>query len=322
RKISEIISVIDGIAFQTNILALNAAVEAARAGEQGRGFAVVASEVRTLAQRSAGAAKEIKQLIDDSVQKVADGSGLVRKAGTTMGEIVSSVQRVTDIMAEISAASQEQTAGIEQVSQTVVQMDETTQQNAALVEEASAAARAMEEQASQLVEAVAVFRLEAGAAQPTARTESRPGPPAGRGGGRSRPGSGGRAAAGGCRVAAGMAGRAGASQAAAGPAPAGWSCAPGAVGGGGRRGRLAGVLSRGRLIRCAEAVPPRLPPDAGPGGRRSLLHGGSQPTTMPAASSAARVGASPSAVTGRVRSHRKRTRKPAASASCAVHSSQ
>ena len=162
RRIADIISVIDGIAFQTNILALNAAVEAARAGEQGRGFAVVASEVRTLAQRSAGAAKEIKQLIDDSLGKVTDGSVLVRKAGTTMGEIVSSVQRVTDIMAEISAASQEQTAGIEQVSQTVVQMDETTQQNAALVEEASAAARAMEEQAAQLVEAVAVFRLEGG----------------------------------------------------------------------------------------------------------------------------------------------------------------
>ncbi|RBL28411.1 methyl-accepting chemotaxis protein, partial [Xanthomonas oryzae pv. oryzae] len=134
KKIADIISVIDGIAFQTNILALNAAVEAARAGEQGRGFAVVASEVRTLAQRSSGAAKEIKELIDDSVQRVTDGSVLVHSAGTTMGEIVASVQRVTDIMGEISAASQEQSAGIEQVNQTVTQMDETTQQNAALVE--------------------------------------------------------------------------------------------------------------------------------------------------------------------------------------------
>ncbi|PKV11797.1 methyl-accepting chemotaxis protein [Xanthomonas prunicola] len=159
KKIADIISVIDGIAFQTNILALNAAVEAARAGEQGRGFAVVASEVRTLAQRSSGAAKEIKDLIDDSVQRVAEGSVLVHSAGTTMGEIVASVQRVTDIMGEISAASQEQSAGIEQVNQTVTNMDETTQQNAALVEEATAAARAMEEQAQQLTEAVALFRL-------------------------------------------------------------------------------------------------------------------------------------------------------------------
>ena len=159
RKIAEIISVIDGIAFQTNILALNAAVEAARAGEQGRGFAVVASEVRTLAQRSANAAKEIKGLIETSVDKVADGSALVNQAGTTMGEIVASVQRVTDIMAEISAASQEQSAGIEQVNQTITQMDETTQQNAALVEEASAAARSMEEQAIALNQAVASFRL-------------------------------------------------------------------------------------------------------------------------------------------------------------------
>ncbi|MCT8286629.1 methyl-accepting chemotaxis protein [Xanthomonas translucens pv. translucens] len=160
KKIADIISVIDGIAFQTNILALNAAVEAARAGEQGRGFAVVASEVRTLAQRSAGAAKEIKGLIDESVTRVAEGSALVGKAGQTMTEIVSSVQRVTDIMGEISAASQEQYAGIEQVNQTVTQMDEATQQNAALVEEATAAARAMDDQAGQLSAAVAIFRLD------------------------------------------------------------------------------------------------------------------------------------------------------------------
>ncbi|WP_420009908.1 methyl-accepting chemotaxis protein [Xanthomonas sacchari] len=170
KKIADIISVIDGIAFQTNILALNAAVEAARAGEQGRGFAVVASEVRTLAQRSANAAKEIKGLIDDSVGRVAQGSALVDQAGKTMQEIVTSVQRVTDIMGEIAAASQEQSAGIEQVNQTVTQMDETTQQNAALVEEATAAARSMEEQAGQLSQAVAVFKIEANSAplgQPT-----------------------------------------------------------------------------------------------------------------------------------------------------------
>jgi methyl-accepting chemotaxis protein len=172
KRIADIISVIDGIAFQTNILALNAAVEAARAGEQGRGFAVVASEVRTLAQRSAGAAKEIKTLIDNSVDKVSEGSTLVHQAGTTMGEIVSSVQRVTDIMAEISAASQEQSAGIEQVNQTVMQMDETTQQNAALVEEATAAARAMEEQAHLLGEAVSAFRLNADGHSPAQMTSA------------------------------------------------------------------------------------------------------------------------------------------------------
>jgi methyl-accepting chemotaxis protein len=160
RKVVDIIGVIDGIAFQTNILALNAAVEAARAGEQGRGFAVVAAEVRSLAQRSAGAAKEIKQLITDSVEKVEQGNTLVDQAGKTMGEIVTSVKRVTDIIADISAASQEQSAGIEQVNQAITQMDESTQQNAALVEEASAAARSLEQQSEQLVQTVAVFRLE------------------------------------------------------------------------------------------------------------------------------------------------------------------
>ncbi|MBB4709918.1 methyl-accepting chemotaxis protein [Xanthomonas arboricola] len=175
KKIADIISVIDGISFQTNILALNAAVEAARAGEQGRGFAVVASEVRTLAQRSSAAAREIKGLIDDSVQRVSEGSVLVHSAGKTMGEIVSSVQRVTDIMGEISAASQEQSSGIEQVNQTVTQMDEATQQNAALVEEATAAARALEDQATQLTDAVAVFKTDAGyALAPVRAAAARP----------------------------------------------------------------------------------------------------------------------------------------------------
>ncbi|NUU01186.1 methyl-accepting chemotaxis protein [Herbaspirillum robiniae] len=159
RKIVDIISVIDGIAFQTNILALNAAVEAARAGEQGRGFAVVASEVRSLAQRSAAAAKEIKSLIDDSVEKVGAGSQLVAQAGETMDEVVASVRRVTDVMAEITAASQEQSTGIEEVNRAITQMDENTQQNAALVEQAAAAAQSLQEQAGKLTQLVSVFNL-------------------------------------------------------------------------------------------------------------------------------------------------------------------
>ena len=166
RKIVDIISVIDGIAFQTNILALNAAVEAARAGEQGRGFAVVASEVRNLAQRSASAAKDIKGLIDDSVQKVQIGSELVDKAGQTMEEIVQSIGRVTQIMTQISNASEEQSIGIAQVNDAITQMDQVTQQNAALVEEAAAAAESMQEQSAKLADVVSVFKLDASYSSP------------------------------------------------------------------------------------------------------------------------------------------------------------